>query len=91
MPMRLSNHVIDRGRGDEVLGGPTLARGKIVEALREPDGVRAKALPVVAVPLHGLEQLSMAEASALETIAEGAAELLVGIAAEAELGSGPSE
>jgi hypothetical protein len=32
-------------------------------------------VPVVAVPFHGFEQLRMAEAGSLETIAEGTAEL----------------
>jgi hypothetical protein len=40
---------------------------------------------VVAIPLQGFNQLGRAEAGTLETVAHGAADLLVGVAAEAEL------
>jgi hypothetical protein len=43
-------------------------------------------MPVVAVPLQGFNQLGRAEAGMLETVAHGAADLFVGVAAEAELG-----
>jgi hypothetical protein len=41
---------------------------------------------VVLVPVHRLRHLSVGEAGALEAVAHGPADLLVGVAAEAELG-----
>jgi hypothetical protein len=67
-----------------MLGRPALRRSELAEALGKPGGIRAKVLPVVAVPFQGFGQLGRAEAGTLETVAHGTAEFFVGVAAEAE-------
>jgi hypothetical protein len=76
---------VDHHGGIALLDRPGLRRGELCEALHHLGFVHAGP-DVVHVPLHRLLHLGMGQADALEAVADGAAQLLVAVAAKAEMG-----